>query len=90
MFIGRVAGTVVATIKSPPLEGRKLLLVERLSPEGLDQDQYMISVDSVQAGVGDTVLVLDEGNGARQVIGADPAPVRTVIVGIIDSISLGT
>ena len=88
MFIGRVSGTVVATIKSPALEGRKLLLVERLSPEGVAQEPYMIAVDSVQAGVGDTVLVLDEGNGARQVIGRDPAPVRTVIVGIIDQVTL--
>lgn len=88
MFIGRVEGTVVASIKSPPLEGHKLLLVERLSPEGQAEQPYMIAVDSVQAGVGDTVLVLDEGNGARQVIATDPAPVRTVIVGIIDSVTI--
>lgn len=88
MFIGRVSGTVVATIKSPVFEGRKLLLVERLSPQGKLEEPYMIAADSVQAGVGDTVLVLDEGNGARQVVAQDPAPIRTVIVGIIDAITL--
>jgi microcompartment protein CcmK/EutM len=88
MFIGRVCGTIVATIKSPALEGRKLLVVERLAPEGCVQDPYLIAVDSVQAGLGDTVLVLDEGNGARQVIAMDPAPVRTVIVGIVDQVTL--
>ena len=47
-----------------------------------------VAVDSGQAGVGDTVLGLDEGNGARQVVGVDPAPIRTVIVGIIDAVTL--
>ena len=89
MFIGRVSGTVVATIKSPVFEGLKLLLVERLSPHGKLEEPYMIAVDSVQAGVGDSVLVLDVGNGARQVVLQDPAPIRTVIVGIIDAITLG-
>jgi ethanolamine utilization protein EutN len=88
MFIGRVSGTIVATIKAPALEGHKLLLVERMEPEGTVQDPYMIAVDSVQAGVGDTVLVLDEGNGARQVLAQDPAPIRTVIVGIVDRVDL--
>jgi len=88
MFIGKVSGTVVATIKSSVFEGRKLLLVERMSPEGAMQEPYMIAVDAVQAGIGDTVLVLDEGNSARQVVGVDPAPIRTVIVGVIDQITL--
>jgi microcompartment protein CcmK/EutM len=90
MFIGRVSGTVVASIKDPAMEGRKLLLVERLSPEGALQDMYMIAVDTVQAGVGDTVLVLDEGNGARQVLGKELAPIRTVIVSIVDAVTLDT
>mgnify|MGYP001597279292 CR=1 FL=1 len=90
MFIGRVSGTVVASIKDPAMEGHKLLLVERLSPEGALQDSYMIAVDTVQAGVGDTVLVLDEGNGARQVLAREVAPIRTVIVGIVDAVTLDT
>jgi microcompartment protein CcmK/EutM len=72
------------------MEGQKLLLVERLSPEGALQEQYMIAVDTVQAGVGETVLVLDEGNGARQVLAREVAPIRAVIVGIVDAVTLST
>jgi microcompartment protein CcmK/EutM len=90
MFIGRVSGTVVASIKDAAMEGQKLLLVERLSPEGALQEQYMIAVDTVQAGVGETVLVLDEGNGARQVLAREVAPIRAVIVGIVDAVTLST
>ncbi len=69
--------------------GRKLLLVERLDLVGQPTPKYDIAVDSVQAGVGDRVLVLDEGNGARQVLHVEPwGPVRAVIVGIIDEVDL--
>jgi ethanolamine utilization protein EutN len=89
MYIGQVAGTVVATIKHPMFEGRKLLLVERLDLAGRPTPKYDIAVDSVQAGVGDRVLVLDEGNSARQVLNVEPwGPVRAVIAGVIDEIDL--
>lgn len=89
MYIGQVAGTVVATLKHPFFVGHKLLLVERLDLAGRAMPKYDIAVDSVQAGVGDRVLVLDEGNGARQVLDAEPwGPVRAVIVGIIDTVDL--
>jgi len=89
MYIGQVAGTVVATIKHPMFSGHKLLLVERLNLSGKVTPKYDIAVDSVQAGVGDRVLVLDEGNSARQVLNVEPwGPVRAVIVGVIDEIDL--
>ncbi len=89
MYIGRVAGTGVATIKHPVFASRKLLLVERLDLAGKPTAKYDISVDTVQAGVGDRVLVLDEGNGARQVLDVEPwGPVRAVIVGIVDEVDL--
>ena len=89
MYIGQVAGTVVATIKHPMFANHKLLLVERLDLEGEITSRYDIAVDTVQAGVGDRVLVLDEGNGARQVLGVEPwGPVRAVIVGFIDEVHL--
>lgn len=89
MYIGQVAGTVVATIKHPMFEGCKLLLVERLDLANQPTPKYDIAVDSVQAGVGDRVLVLDEGNGARQVLNVEPwGPVRAVIVGIIDEVDI--
>jgi len=88
MYIGRVSGTVVATIKDPALAARKLLVVDRLTPEGREDGKYWIAVDSVQAGVGDTVLLIDEGNGARQVLNWKDAPVRAVIVGIVDKVAI--
>lgn len=88
MYIGRVSGTVVATIKDEAFHGRKLLLVDRLEMNGEPSGSYDICVDAVQAGVGDQVLVMDEGNGARQILRRAVAPVRAVIVGIIDEVNL--
>jgi ethanolamine utilization protein EutN len=88
MYIGKVIGTVVSTIKISHLEGRKLLLVDQLDLQGSETGAYDIAVDVVQAGPGDTVLVIDEGNGARQILGIDPGAVRAVIVGVVDEVSL--
>lgn len=88
MYVGQVAGTVVATIKNEAFRGRKLLLVDRLNLEGQPSGEYDICVDTVQVGVGDRVLVLDEGNGARQILRLAEAPVRAIIVGIVDQLSL--
>ncbi|MFZ1397034.1 MAG: EutN/CcmL family microcompartment protein [Candidatus Promineifilaceae bacterium] len=89
MYIGKVSGTVVATIKHAAFNGRKLLIVDKLGEDGQPAGGYDICVDTVQAGVGDTVLVLDEGNGARQVLNLKTAPIRAVIVGIVDDVSWG-
>jgi microcompartment protein CcmK/EutM len=88
MYIGQVAGSVVATIKHEAFAGRKLLLVERLDLDGQPTADYDICVDVVQAGVGDRVLVLDEGNGARQVLNMKVAPIRAVVVGVVDEVAL--
>jgi microcompartment protein CcmK/EutM len=89
MYIGKVYGTVVATIKHPTFDRHKLLLVECLTPEGDATAKYDLCVDTVQAGVGDRVLVLDEGNSARQVLNQVPnGAVRAVIVGVIDRVDL--
>ena len=88
MKIGRVAGTVVATICSSALEGRRLLFVDLLDPTGKPTGKDLIAVDAVGAGAGEMVLILDEGNGARQVLQAPDAPVRAVVVGVIDEIEM--
>lgn len=88
MYIGIVSGTVVATIKHKAFNGHKLLLVERLDLDGRPTDDYDICVDAARAGVGDRVLVLDEGNGARQVLNQRAAPIRAVIVGVVDDVEL--
>lgn len=88
MYVGKVIGTVVSTIKISHLHGHKLLIVDQLDLEGQETGYYDIAVDVVQAGPGDTVLVLDEGNGARQVLGLDPGAVRAVVVGVVDQVAL--
>jgi microcompartment protein CcmK/EutM len=89
MYIGRVSGTVVATIKNELYEGRKLLVVDRLDLAGQPTSKYDIAVDMVQAGEGDLVLVLDEGNSARQVVDREPlGAIRAVIVGVVDEVTV--
>jgi microcompartment protein CcmK/EutM len=88
MYIGKVTGTVVATIKIDHLQDHKLLMVHELNLDGEETGYYDIAVDVVQAGPGDTVMVIDEGNGARQILGIDPGAIRAVIVGVVDEIAL--
>lgn len=87
MKIGRVSGTVVSTINSPVYDHRKLLICDLLDAAGEERTgDYLIAVDAVGAGAGETVLILDEGNSARQVVAMEDAPIRAVIVGIIDAV----
>lgn len=83
MKVGRVAGTVVSTISHPFFDGHRLLLCDLLDIDG-DEDGSLIAVDTVDAGVGDTVLILDEGNSSRQIFDISSGPIRTTIVGIVD------
>jgi microcompartment protein CcmK/EutM len=86
VFLGRVTGEVVATVKHPHLAGRKLLLVTPEPTSGRPPRPAVIAVDTVDAGVGDRVLVADEGNAAAQVLGMPRGPVRTVVVGVVDAV----
>jgi len=86
MIIGKVCGTIYSTINHPFYNSRKLLVVNKIALPGTEPSGYLIAIDTVGAGVGETVLVVDEGNSARQVVDDDKAPVRSVIVGIIDEI----
>ena len=88
MILGKVVGTVVTTISHPHYKGRRLLVVQPLGLEGEKPDEEFIALDSTHAGIGDTVLVNREGNGARQVLNNPDACVISVIVGIIDSVSI--
>jgi microcompartment protein CcmK/EutM len=88
MKIGQVAGTVVSTISAPIFDGRKLLLCDIVTPQGEPTGDYTIAADSIDAGVGDLVLILDEGSSARQIVGETVAPIRAMVVGIIDEIHL--
>ena len=86
MIIGKVIGNIHSTINHPFYDGKKMLVVERIEPDGNPASGYLVAIDRAGAGPGETVLVLDEGNGARQVLESKDGPVRSVIVGIVDSI----
>lgn len=89
MILGRVIGEIHGTIKHPFYQDKKLLVIEKTLPTGAPTGDYLIAVDAVGAGAGERVLVLDEGNGARQVFDSKDGPVRSVVVGIIDDIVSG-
>lgn len=86
MILGLVAGEMYGTIKHPFYEGKRLLVVEKTTVEGKPTGDYLIAVDSVGAGAGERVIVLDEGTGARQVLNSKDGPVRSVVVGIVDDV----
>jgi microcompartment protein CcmK/EutM len=91
MTLGKVVASVVATEKHPDYKGHKLLAVQPLDPLGKAMGKTIVAVDAVQAGIGDLVLVVDEGGSAREVIGeSDAATVRTAICGIVDRVDIAT
>lgn len=87
MKVGEVVGTVVSTVKIPLLEEHRLLLCDLQGVAG-EPEGYTICIDVVDAGMGDTVLVLDEGSSARQILGIDTGAIRAVIVGIVDELAV--
>jgi microcompartment protein CcmK/EutM len=89
MFLADVIGTVVAPVEIPILAGRTLLLLRPLTPDGRPQGRARIGIDRARAGVGDRVLVLDEGNSARQILGAPEGAVKTIVAAVVDYVELG-
>jgi len=88
MILGRITGSVVSTIHHPIVKGHKLLVAERLDANARPTGGYVIALDAIGAGQGETVLILDEGSGARQILNDASAPVRSIVVGIVDEIEL--
>lgn len=88
MFVAKVIGEVVSTIKHPALASRKILVVQRVPLTGRKAGDSLLAIDSVDAGVGDTVLVVDEGSSAALITGLADPPIRTVIAGVIDEIDV--
>jgi ethanolamine utilization protein EutN len=88
MILGKVVGTVVTTISHRDYKNRRLLVVQPLGLDDEAPDEDFIALDSTQAGIGDTVLVNREGNGARQVLQNPDACIISVIVGIVDSVHI--
>jgi len=88
VFVGQVSGEIVSTVNHADYDHRRLLVVDRLDPTGKPAGGYLVAVAAIEAGVGDRVLVLDEGTGARQVLGNSQAPIRSVVVGVVDSVDV--
>jgi len=85
----RVVAPMWAAVKHPAFQGRPLFVVQPLDENGKDAGTSFVAVDSVQAGIGDKVIVLTEGNGVRQILKqGDIVPIRSIIVGIVDQVSL--
>ena len=83
----RVVGPMWASVKHPAFAGRPLFVVQPLDEHGKDTGASFVAIDTVQAGVGDRVLVLTEGNGVRQILKmGDQVPIRSMIVGIVDHV----
>lgn len=87
MILARVLGNVVATEKYPSFKGQTLLMVKPIDEKGNDMGETFLSCDSVQAGPGDVVLVEQEGNCAREILGTPEDPFHSVIVGVVDKVT---
>lgn len=90
MLIGKVTGNIAATLKHPVYKSQRLLNVAILTPEQKPTGEAVVAIDSVDAGIGDLVLIAQEGRSAMMVVGQTEVPVRTVIVAIIDKIEMGS
>jgi len=88
VYIARVVGDVVATHRHENLGGHKLLLVRRLALNGMEEGSDVIALDVVGVGVGERVLVVQEGNAARTLFRSDKIPVQAVIAGVVDDVEL--
>jgi ethanolamine utilization protein EutN len=89
VILCRVEGTVVCTVKHPKFAAKTLLVVQPLDEAGKPLGKSFVAVDHAQAGEGDRVLVLREGNGVRQVLKDPHAPIRSLVVGVVDRVDVG-
>jgi microcompartment protein CcmK/EutM len=87
MLLARVVGTVVATRKDERLLSTKLMLVRPIDPRGKAEGGYLVAIDTVDAGFGETVLIVS-GSSARMASGLKDTPVDAAIIGIVDEIEL--
>ena len=86
MLQGRVLGTTTATVRHPSMKGWKLLLVQPFLVDGRTPDgDPVLAVDSLGAGIGETVIISSDGRGTRELLGSDKTPVRWSVLGIVDA-----
>jgi len=89
MILGKVIGNLVSTVRHEVYRGTKLLLVQPLDLNLKPRGDMVVAVDTVGAGPGELVLVVREGAAARQVLKAEHAPVRSLVIGIVDRADIG-
>jgi ethanolamine utilization protein EutN len=87
VLLAKIVGTVVATRKDPRLVSNKLLVARPIDPRGKPEGGYLVAVDTVDAGVGETVLIVS-GSSARLAAGMKDCPVDAAVVGIVDAVEL--
>jgi ethanolamine utilization protein EutN len=87
MTLGRVVGTVVSTRKDERLRGFKLLVVRGVDPDGKEKANYVVAVDTVDAGIGELVILVS-GSSARMSAGCEDRPVDAAVVGIVDTVDV--
>ena len=89
MIVAMVLGNVVATVKDRHYKGKKVLIVQPVGPDGKPRGKSFLAVDGVQAGIGDRVLVVDEGGSARLAVGDEAAmTIRAAVCGIVDRVDI--
>ncbi len=88
MLLAKIVGTVVATRKDPRLVSTKLLVARPIDPKGKTEGGYLVAVDTVDAGVGETVLLVS-GSSARMAAGLKDCPVDAAVIGIVDAVEIG-
>jgi microcompartment protein CcmK/EutM len=88
MILCKVSGTIVSTQKNPALKDQKLLIVQPIDLDGKPIGRDILAIDQVDAGVGDRVLIIQEGSGAQQILKRKDIPVHSVIVAVVDDLSV--
>lgn len=91
MRLCKVIGSVTASVKHRTYEGHPLMIVQPLDAASMSEmGSSLLAIDTVQAGPGDRVLVMSEGSGVRQILKteATSSPIRSVIVGIVDAVTI--
>ena len=89
MILAKVKGNLVSTQKNSYLIGHKLLLVHPIDLEGnFIGKNDVVAIDVADAGIGDTVLLIQEGKAVQQILGHKKAPVHSVVVAVVDSIDV--
>ncbi len=88
MRLARIIGTVVSTVHHPAYDDKRVMLCQPLSPSGEPDGAQVVALDRVDSGPGDVVLIVKEGTGVRQLFGETQFAVRSVIVGVVDSVTV--